>query len=221
MVKAIEIKRRSAAKRLLKTITEFNKTYKANHPTGYWLDGNYQALANGYIGAYLFEGHHIDGIPQNENNECGIAVFQNIVDKASAENTLEITSYVPSIQEIKTYEENVHKKTICYKDNRVIGVPIFIGDELVNTNHLMNIMGVLPGARFYVDPERMAKPILLRSNYGIGILLPIRPNGAIDGKGLFKQFYPATNMPIYPENVFCNPDLKRRIHAYAETEVKA
>lgn len=220
MAKAIEIKRRSAAKRLLRTIANFNKTYKTNHPTGYWLDGNYQALANGYIGAYLFEGHHIDGIPQNENNECGIAVFQNIVDKASAENTLEITSYVPTISEIKTYEENVHKKTTYYKDHRQIGVPIFIGDDFVNTDLLMNIMGILPGARFYVDPERMAKPILLRSDYGIGVLLPIRPNGAVDGKGLFMQNYPATNLPTNPENVFCNPDL-RRFTAYTRMEATA
>lgn len=209
MAKAVEISRRSAAKRTLKTIEHFNKTYKANHPTGYWLEGNYQAIVNGYIGAYLFENHYIDGIPQNENNECGLKEFSVIVEKAERENTLEITSFVPTIRDIKEYEKQVNSKTSYYKDHQLKGIPIFIGDDFVNTDLLMNIMGMLPNARFYVDPERMTRPILLRSEYGIGILLPIRPNGAVDDKGLFMANYPCTNLPKNPENVFYNESLTR------------
>lgn len=209
MAKAIEISRRSAAKRTLKTIERFNKTYKANHPTGYWLEGNYQAIVNGYIGAYLFENHYIDGIPQNENNECGLKEFSGIVEKAERESTLEITSFVPTIRDIKEYEKQVNSKTSCYKDHQLKGIPIFIGDDFVNTDLLMNIMGMLPNARFYVDPERMTRPILLRSEYGIGVLLPIHPIGAVDGKGLFMANYPYTNLPKNPENVFYNESLTR------------
>lgn len=219
MAKAIEISRRSAAKRTLKTIEHFNKTYKANHTTGYWLEGNYQAIVNGYIGAYLFEDHYIDDIPQNENNECGLKAFSGIVEKAERENTLEITSFVPMIHDIKEYEKQVNSRTSYYKDHQLKGVPIFIGDDFVNTDLLMNIMGMLPNARFYVDPERMIEPILLRSEYGIGILLPIHPNGAVNGKGLFMEIYPGTNLPNNPENVFCNKSLTRYTKIHPETEV--
>lgn len=206
MSKEIERKRLNAVKRILKVIEQENKRTKNDVPAGYWTDGKYQCISNPYCGALIFEGYYVNGIPHNQYNRASVPLFHT-VDDAKNTCTYDISGFVPTVKSLKEYEISVRNVTDFYK--RGCGVPIFIGDDLINTRHLINMVQLLPDASFFVNPNEMCSPVLVKSNYGIGVIMPIRPVGAVDGVESFSKKYPCINYPTNPENVFFNKTLTR------------
>lgn len=206
MSKEVERKRFNAAKRIIKVIEWENKRTKNDIPTGYWMDGKYQCISNPYCGALIYEGHYIDGVPHNLYNRASVPIF-HIVDNAKSTCTYDISNFMPTVKGLKEYEISVRNVTDVYK--RGFGVPIFIGDDLINTRYLIDMMQLLPDASFFVDPNEMCRPVLVKSDYGVGVIMPIRPEGAVNGVEAFSKKYPCINYPTNPENVFFNKTLTR------------
>lgn len=206
MSKEVERKRFNAAKRIIKVIEQENKRTENDVPAGYWTDGKYQCISNPYCGALIFEDHYVDGIPHNQYNRASTPVF-HIVDNAKRTCTYDISNFMPTVKGLKEYETSVRNSTSCYDRGR--GVPIFIGDDFINTRHLIDMMQLLPDASLFVDPNEMCRPVLVKSDYGVGIIMPIHPIGAIDGVESFSEKYPCINYPTNPENVFFNKTLTR------------
>ena len=204
MSKVEEQKRKAAAKRIINEMEKFNLANDRSFPVGYSLDGNYQMIANAYCGVYLFEGHHIDGIPQCPDNKPTNECFSKIIDNLCDTNLMEITSDVPSIEEIKAYTSRVRKENRYYERKKICGAPMFIRDDLVNTRYLMDVMTILPNASVFVNPDYTCRPVLFRSDYGMGVVLPILPLGAVDGWDEFCKNHPGVNNPHHFINVIFN-----------------
>ncbi len=204
MSKTEDKKRKAAADRIINEMKRYNKTNKKSVPVGYSLDGNYQMITNAHCGVYLFEGHHIEGIPQCPDNKPTNECFPKIMDGLCENNLLEITSDVPSVKKIRAYTSIVRKGNPCYEREKFRGAPMFIRDDLVNTSYLMDIMTLLPNASVFVNQDYTCRPILFRSDYGMGVVLPILPLGAVDGWDEFYKNYPGINEPRHFINVIFN-----------------
>lgn len=203
--------RTAAAKRILKIAECENIHRSTQYQTGYWIHENNQYVANGYTAVVSNPDHYIADIPQNENNQETFTVLYSILEDCAAHFTKEITDLVPSVTAIKDYAK-INKKPKLYN-----GALLFIGDDLVNTHHLLSVVQALPGARVYVHPTMMLKPIYFVSKYGRGIVLPIRPQRVVkNGKDAQEEFYncnPNVNHPLHPDTVFYGKEWTR----YAES----
>lgn len=200
MSAAIEKSRTAAAKRIFKVIEHENKNRKIQHATGFWWHDGGQYIVNGYVGIATAQGCDIQDIPQNENNEEALPTIYDILDNAAKHCTMEITQFVPPVAEIKVYEKYVRSKTNKYRGK--FGIPMFIGDDLVNTYHLLSVIQTLPNSRVFVNPKSLLRPLYFISDYGWGVLLPIRPLFEKDGESEYYKANPFVNKPIHPKIAF-------------------
>lgn len=208
MSTAIEKTRTAAAKRILKVTEHDNKHRKTQYPIGYWRHDGGQWIVNGYVGIATAPGHDIDSIPQNENNQETLPGIYSILDNAAKYCTMEITQFVPTVAEIKAYEKDVRSKTKQYKGR--FGVPMFIGDDLVDTYHLLSVLQTLPNSRVFVDPDSLLHSLYFISDYGWGAMMPIRPIFKKDGESEYYEKNPFVNRPINPAIAFnANKEWKR------------
>lgn len=122
---------------------------------------------------------------------------------------MDVTELVPDLKALREYEKIVRSQNEYYKQHGIQGVPIFIGDDLVNTKYLIDVLALLPDAKVYVHDTKMCNPILVMSPCGFGIIMPIHPLGAVNGVEEFEKNYPGINSPKNPANVFFNQTLTR------------
>ena len=134
--------------------------------------------------------------------------FDKVLDEARTSFT-EITSYIPRLKQLRLYEKayKTANENPCCMDGG--GVPMFIGDDLVNTRYLYDLLKLLPDARVFVESDKMCHAIIFISCAGRGMLIPILPLGAVNGEKEFKKNYGTVNPPRHPENVFYNKSLTR------------
>lgn len=210
--KAQERQRVAAAKRILKCKAEFNRKYRPSDKAGAWYesgkDHGLQFITNNYCGVILTKGYFISGLPEINEEQKTIDLYK-YYSNALNENHLNITEFVPDLKALREYEKIVRSENEYYKKHDIKGAPIFIGDDIVNTKYLIDVLALLPGAQVYVNDTKMCKPILVTSPCGFGIIMPIHPLGAMDSVEEFEKNYPGVNSPKNPVNVFFNQTLAR------------
>lgn len=210
--KTQERQRVAAAKRILKCKAEFNRKYRPSDKAGAWYesgkDHGLQFIANNYCGVILTKGYFISGLPEINEEQKTIDLYKYYSNALSA-NHLDVTELVPDLKALREYEKIVRSQNEYYKQHGIQGVPIFIGDDLVNTKYLIDVLALLPDAKVYVHDTKMCNPILVMSPCGFGIIMPIYPLGAVNGVEEFEKNYPGINSPKNPANVFFNQTLTR------------
>ena len=88
--------------------------------------------------------------------------------------TLELQ--LPDMADLKCY---LARWRATLGKNNPIALALLPEELFVNPQYLLDMMQALPGARAYVNPDRLGKGMIyFKADNGDGVLLPVNPNGA-------------------------------------------